>query len=177
MKCITLLLIFDRKFAKKHVAKEKAKKTPNTQRQKGFDEKSIKIIKENTEVKKSSNQRKYTKQDQRKWKQLKNFNKYKRNLRETRVIAAIKKNPKYFYKFVKNNWTIRAGIRPLQDEEGNLKPSNKKMSELLNEQYNSIFSTLNPTKTIKYPKDFFGHTQANTLSEINIIIIIIIIIK
>ena len=33
-----------------------------------------------------------------------------RNLRETRAIAAIKKNPKYFYKFVKNNSKIRAGI-------------------------------------------------------------------
>ena len=48
------------------------------------------------------------------------------NLRETRAIAAIKKNPKYFYIFVKNNSTIRAGIGPLQDEEGNLEPSNKK---------------------------------------------------
>ena len=27
----------------------------------------------------------------------------KRNQRETRAIAAIKNNPKYFYKFVKNN--------------------------------------------------------------------------
>ena len=51
-----------------------------------------------------------------------------------RDIAVIKKNPKYFYKFVKNNSTIRAGIGPLQDEEGNLEPSNKKMSELLSEQ-------------------------------------------
>ena len=49
-----------------------------------------------------------------------------RNLRETRAIAAIKNNPKYFYKFVKNNSKIRAGIGPLQDEEGNLEPSNKK---------------------------------------------------
>ena len=39
---------------------------------------------------------------------------------------AIKKNPKYFYKFVKINLTIRAGIGPLQDEEGNLEPSNGK---------------------------------------------------
>ena len=30
-----------------------------------------------------------------------------RNLRETRAIAAIKKIPKYFNKFVKNNSTIR----------------------------------------------------------------------
>ena len=42
-----------------------------------------------------------------------------RNLRETRAIAAIKNNPEYFYKFVKNNSKIRAGIGPLQDEEGN----------------------------------------------------------
>ena len=70
-----------------------------------------------------------------------------RILRETRAIAAIKNNPKYFYKFVKNNSKIRAGIGPLQDEEGNLEQSNKKISKLLNEQYKSIFSTLDPTMT------------------------------
>ena len=43
------------------------------------------------------------------------------------------------------------------------------MSELLNEQYNSVFSTPDPAMTIKYPKDFFGHPQGNTLSDINII--------
>ena len=42
------------------------------------------------------------------------------------------------------------------------------MSELLNEQYNNVFSTPDPTMTIKYPKDFFGHLQGNTLSDINI---------
>ena len=74
-----------------------------------------------------------------------------RNLRETRAIAAIKNNPKYFYKFVKNNSKIRAGIGPLQDEEGNLEPSNKKMSELLNEQYNSVFSSPDQMIAVKYP--------------------------
>ena len=39
----------------------------------------------------------------------------KENLTEMRAIAVIKKNPKYFFKFVKNNPTIRAGIGPLQD--------------------------------------------------------------
>ena len=57
---------------------------------------------------------------------LKNSINTERNLRETRAIAAIKNNPKYFFKFVKNNSKIRAGIGPLQDEEGNLEPSNKK---------------------------------------------------
>ena len=42
------------------------------------------------------------------------------------------------------------------------------MSELLNEQYNNVFSTPDPTMTIKCPKDFFGHPQAKTLSGINI---------
>ena len=42
------------------------------------------------------------------------------------------------------------------------------MSELLNQQYNSVFSTPDPTRTIKYPKDFFGYPHANTLSDINI---------
>ena len=52
-------------------------------------------------------------------------------------------------------------------KRANLEPSNKKMSELLNEQYNSVFSTLDPTMIIRYPKDFFGHPQGNTLSDIN----------
>ena len=91
-----------------------------------------------------------------------------RNLRDTRAIAAIKNNPKYFYKFIKNNSKIRAGIEHLQDEDGNLEPSNKKMSELLKEQYNSVFSTPDPTVTINYPKDLFRHPQGNTLSDINI---------
>ena len=43
-----------------------------------------------------------------------------------KAVAAIKKNPKYYNKFVKSNSAIRAGIGPLQDEEGNLEPSNKK---------------------------------------------------
>ena len=43
------------------------------------------------------------------------------------------------------------------------------MSELLNEQYNRVFSTPDPTMTIKYPKHFLDtHPQANTLSDINI---------
>ena len=49
---------------------EKSNKTPNAQRRKGQDEKKIKIAKENTEVNKSSNQRKCTKINWRNWKNL-----------------------------------------------------------------------------------------------------------
>ena len=97
-----------------------------------------------------------------------------KNMIETRAIAAIKRNPKYFYKFVKSNSTIRAGIGPLRDKEGNLEPRNLKMSELLNEQYNSVFSIPDPTKSIVNLRDFFGNPQANTLSDINITRVIVI---
>ena len=42
------------------------------------------------------------------------------------------------------------------------------MSELLNEQYNRVFSTPDPIMTIRYQTGFFGHQQANALSDINI---------
>ena len=32
----------------------------------------------------------------------------------------------------------------------------------------NIYTICDPTMTIKYPKDFFGHPQANTPSDINI---------
>ena len=63
MKCIRLLSIFAWKFAKNMFCQRKVKKTPNTQRQKGFDEK--KSATENTQVNKSSNQRKCIKSHQR----------------------------------------------------------------------------------------------------------------
>ena len=147
MKWIRLLSIFAWKFAKNMFCWRKIQKNTKYIETEGFDEKKIKIAKENTDVNKSSNQRKCTKSDQRNWKQLKNFNKYRKKLWETRAIAAIKNNPKYFYIFIKNNSKIRAGIGPVQDEEGNLEPINQKMCKIVNEQYNSVFSTPDPTMT------------------------------
>ena len=145
MKCIRLLSTPVWKLAKKHVQIAKEKK---------------KNAKENTESNKSSNQRKCPKSDWRNWEQLKIVLNTEINLWETRAVAAIMQYPKYFYTFVKNNSTIGDGIEPLQDEEGNLEPSNKRLSNLLNEQYNSVFSTTDPTMTIKYPKDFIDtHKQ------------------
>ena len=55
-----------------------------------------------------------------------------RNLRETRAIAAIKNNPKYFYKFVKTNSKIRAEIGPLlvpRGELGTKQQKNERITE------------------------------------------------
>ena len=53
-------------------------------------------------------------------------------------------------------------------KRGTCNQATTKMSKLVNEQYNSIFSNPVPAMTIKYPMDFFGHPQANTLQDINI---------
>ena len=114
-------------------AKEKSKKTPNTQRQKGFDEKKIKIIKEKTQ-RPTNHQTKENVQNQ-----IKEIeNKFKisintvGNLRETRAIAAIKKTPKYFNKFVKKqlndqswNWTSPRW----RGEPGTKQPKNERTTE------------------------------------------------
>ena len=77
---------------------------------KGFNEKNMKITKENTDVNKSSTKENVLNQIKEIENKLKISLNTELNLRETRAIAAIKKNPKHFYKFVKNNATIRAGI-------------------------------------------------------------------
>ena len=105
----------------------------------------------------------------KKLKNIKNLNKYRNKSKRNESYCCYQEKAKILQQIgKKNNSTIRAGIGPNQDEEGNLEPSNKKMSEQLNGQYNSVFSTPDPTMTIQYPKNFFGHPQANTLSDINI---------
>ena len=92
MKCIRLLSTLACK--KTGSAKEKFKKTPNIERQKGIDGKNIKIAKENAEVNKSSNQRKCTKLDQRNWKQIKNCNKYRNKSKRNESYCCYEDKPK-----------------------------------------------------------------------------------
>ena len=93
---------------KKMFCRIKVQETTKYPETEGYDEKNIKITKENTEDSKSPNQRKCTKSDERILNNLTISINTEINLRETRAIAAIKKNQKYFYKFVKNNSTIKS---------------------------------------------------------------------
>ena len=93
-------------------AEEKSKKTPNTPRQKGFDEKKIKIAKENTDINKLSNQRKCTKPYQRNWKKLKNLNKYRNKYKRNESYCCYQKSPQILLQIRKKqlkdqswNWT------------------------------------------------------------------------
>ena len=78
--------------SKKHVM---ATKSPRKHQIKGdgraSKRKNIKITKENTEVSKSSKQRKCTKSDQRNWKQLKNFNKYRKKSKRNESYCCYQK--------------------------------------------------------------------------------------
>ena len=91
-----------------------------------------------------------------------------RNLRETRVYCCYQEKPKILLQISKKQLNDQSWNWTSPGWRGNLEPSNKNMSELLNEQYNIVFSTPDPTMTIKYPNDIFGHLQGNTLSDINI---------
>ena len=88
MKCIRLFQHLAGNLQKTCSAKEKLKKTPNTQRQNSNDEKKIKITKENTEFNKTSNQIKEIENN------LRISIKTEINLREARAIAAIKEKTK-----------------------------------------------------------------------------------
>ena len=83
--------------------------TPNAQRQKALMRKISKLQKKIQRNQTKVNSLNQIKEIENKFKNSINT---ERNLRETRAIAAIKKNPKYFYKFVKKqladqnwNWT------------------------------------------------------------------------
>ena len=70
---------------------------------------------------------------------------YEREMKadELRAINTIKNNPKYFFKYVQNKATTRTSIGPLK-YRGEVTSDPQKMSEALNKQYVSAFSTPNP---------------------------------
>ena len=69
----------------------------------------------------------------------KNYND-RRNLEESKVIEDMKNDPKKFYKYAKKHSKTREEIGPLQDRNGNIFSDNKKMADMLLEQYRSVFS-------------------------------------
>ena len=82
-------------------AKEKFKKTPNTQWQKGYDEKNIKITKENTEVNRSSNPRKCTKSNNKNLKELKNFNQHRKKSKRNESYCCYQEKSKILQQILK----------------------------------------------------------------------------
>ena len=91
--------------------------------------------------------------------------------RERAAVAAIKKNPKYFYKYVKNKSRIKARIGPLKNEHGTEISDPTDVANLLKQQYESVFSVPDPNKIIEDPSNFFSHEENgndSTLTNIEI---------
>ena len=59
---------------------------------------------------------------------------------ERRAVQAIKKNPRYFFSYSKKHAKCKCKIGPLLDLENKLQNDPKKMANLLQNQYSSVFS-------------------------------------
>ena len=64
--------------------------------------------------------------------------------KEIEAIKQMKRNPKFFYAFVKKNQKTESRIGPLQDDQGNLNSDPEIKANLLQSQYTKVFS--NPDK-------------------------------
>ena len=59
---------------------------------------------------------------------------------EDKAVQAIKSNSKYFFSYAKKKSKIKMKIGPLLDQTGKLTQNKKEMSEILSQQYASVFS-------------------------------------
>ena len=86
---------------------------------------------------------------------------------EDKAVEKINKNSKFFFSYAKRFLTTHVGIGPLLDAANTLVSCPKKMSEILSEQYASVFSS--PKYDNMDINNIFMETDANggLLSDIN----------
>ena len=72
--------------------------------------------------------------------QLKDSYKSQHQREEEKAIAAIKTNPKYFYKYANSKANVKAMIGPFISREGVITHDAEEKSNILREQYESVFS-------------------------------------
>ena len=73
-------------------------------------------------------------------KKLQSSHDTERSAEEKRAVDKIKSNPKFFYSYAQRFSKVKVGIGPLLDATKTLTACASKMSELLSEQYASVFS-------------------------------------
>lgn len=79
------------------------------------------------------------------------------------AIGNIKSNPKVFYKFAKETASVRCRIGPLLEKDGSLTGNPIRISEILNDQFRSVFTPPLQHMQVSNPAEFF--TAANTKTE------------
>ena len=89
---------------------------------------------------------------------------------EQKAVQCIKKNTKYFYKFVKSHCARKEDVSELKSSQGNLATSDQDKANCLREQYTSVFSAPIDDKDILL-KEKFTDTEINDfeLDEMNLI--------
>lgn len=80
--------------------------------------------------------------------------KQERSEREHKAVSAIKKNSKYFFSYARKHSKVMSSIGPLLDTIGNLVNCPIRMSEMLAEQYSSVFSS--PQDCQLNPEELFS---------------------
>ena len=84
---------------------------------------------------------------------------------EQKAVDAIKRNPKYFFTYVKKFSKVRTAIGPLLDQEGNYISDSKEMANTLGTQYSSVFST--PHSEPVNPEELFDvNSDPSKLTDI-----------
>ena len=63
--------------------------------------------------------------------------------RERKAVKCVKSNPRYFFSYAKKFSKLKSNIGPLKDSDGALHHDPKKMAQLLQDQFSSVFSNPN----------------------------------
>ena len=85
------------------------------------------------------------------------------SLQEQRAIDAIKRNPKYFFTYVKKFNKTKPSIGPLLNKDNFFAVDNKEMADILGSQYSSVFST--PKNPPIDPDDLFDSSDESHLLD------------
>ena len=83
---------------------------------------------------------------------------------ERRAVQAIKENPRFFFSYSKRHAKCKSNIGPLLDLENKLQQDPKKMADILQHQYTSVFS--NPNSNEKKSPDL-KNRESDLLEEIS----------
>ena len=83
---------------------------------------------------------------------------------EQKALAAIRRNPKYFYSYVKKFNKVKPSIGPLLNNSRQYATSNSEMAQILSEQYSSVFSTRR--ETLVDPDLLFNSEDTSKLIDI-----------
>ena len=84
---------------------------------------------------------------------------------EQKAIDAIKKNPKYFFTYVKKFSKVKSSIGPLLNEANQYAVENAEMADILSKQYASVFSI--PREPLPDPFDIFNGADPTKLNDID----------